>query len=311
MKKRIIIVSIIVASFFLLWIVHTSYSSELKSDANASRQLDVIRKKLGSITKMMPIDAKKHYENALSELNELIKKYTDTEEALEAKFYMGVTYNEMGNFEDAVKCFDYVLSQDKINPNFKARLLFFKVKALLGSGDTINAKEAVEELRLIEPRAANTFGRELGGMVRIGMEAPSFKALDLKGNPVSLSEYKGNIVVIDFWATWYDPCIQEFPKVKEMYRKFEDKGVKFIGISLDDVIEDLKSFVEEKQIEWPQVYEGMRWKGKISKLYNVQKIPMMFVLDQEGKVRHVGSDMNKITQIVSNLLFESMQLPVN
>ncbi len=307
MKKRSIFVSIVILSFFLFWIEYTNTAMGMKHDADAGLQLDIIRGNLGDIAKMKPADARNYYEEALNELHALIEMFAGTEEAQEALFYVGATYNEMGNFEEAVKCFDDILKQGEIVQNFKVRLLYFKAKALLGSGDVAKAKEVVAELKLIEPRAANAFGRELSGTLRIGMKAPDFNVLDFQGNPISLSQYKGKVVVVDFWATWNDYCLQEFSKVKKMYRTYKDKGVQFIGISLDDEIEDLKSFVGMNKVEWPQVFEGMRWKGRISKMYNIEKIPIMFVLDRESRIRYIGADKKKITRVVARLLTKPKQ----
>ena len=307
MKKKSIFASIIVVSFFSFWLGCINNAMGMKHDADAGLWLDIIRGNLSSYAKMKPADARDYYEDALKDLNALIEEYADTEEALEAKFYVGATYNEIGNYDEAIKYFDDVLNQEEINRNFTARLLYFKAKALLGSGDVAKAKEVVAELRLIEPNAANSFGKELSGTIRIGMKAPDFNVMDFKGNRVHLSEYKGNIVVIDFWATWCDPCIQEFPEVKKMYRTFRDRGVQFIGVSLDDEIEELKGFVRGEKVEWLQIFEGMRWKGRISKMYNVEKIPIMFVLDQESRVRYIGDDKKKITRVIARLLSESKQ----
>jgi peroxiredoxin len=288
----------------------------LKHDADAGLQLDAIRKSLSNYAKMKPADARSYYEDALEDLNMLIREYADTEEALEARFYVGTIHNEMGNFDEAIKYFDDVLGQparlrrsggEETDHHFKARLLYFKAKALLGNGDVEKAKEVVAELKLIEPGAANAFGKELSGMIRLGMKAPDFNAMDFKGNPISLSKYEGSIVVIDFWATWCDPCLQEFPKVKKMYRTFKGRGVQFIGVSLDDEIEDLKGFVAGNKVEWPQIFEGMRWKGTVSKTYNVEKIPIMFVLDRESRVQYIGNDKKKITRVITKLLSKSEQ----
>ncbi|KKM72406.1 hypothetical protein LCGC14_1420840 [marine sediment metagenome] len=307
-KKKSIFVSIIVVSFFSFWLGYINNAMGMKHDADAGLWLDIIRENLSSYDKMKPADARDYYEDALKDLNALIEEYADTEEALEAKFYVGATYNELGNFDEAIKYFDDVLShQEEINKNFKVRLLYFKAKAFLGMGNAAKAKEVVAELRIIEPRAANAFGKELSGTIRIGMKAPDFNTMDLKGNLVHLYKYKGNIVVIDFWATWSDPCIQEFPEVKKMYRTFRGRGVQFIGVSLDDEIEDLKGFVRGEKVEWLQIFEGMRWKGTISKMYNIEKIPIMFVLDQESRVRYIGNDKKKITRVIARLLSESKQ----
>ncbi|MHC4182668.1 MAG: redoxin domain-containing protein [Planctomycetota bacterium] len=307
MKKKSVFVSIIIASFFFFWIGHSNNVMGLKQDADAGWRLDTLRRDLSNYAKMKPADARSYYEDALEDLNMLIREYADTEEALEARFYVGTIHNEIGNFDEAIKYFDDVLGQEEIDHNFKARLLYFKAKALLGNGDVAKAKEVVAELRLIEPGAANAFGKELSGTIRLGMKAPDFNVMDFNGDPVNLSKYKGNIVVIDFWATWCDPCLQEFPKVKKMYRAFKGRGVQFIGVSLDDEIEDLKGFVGVEKIEWPQVFEGMRWKGTMSKMYNVEKIPIMFVLDRESRVQYIGNDKEKITRVIAKLLSKSQQ----
>ncbi|MDR4497943.1 MAG: redoxin domain-containing protein [Candidatus Scalindua sp.] len=303
MKKRGVLASVIIVSFLLFWIEYPNTSiSGMRPDADAGLELDTIRSNLGNIAKMKVEDARGYYEKALRDLNALIEEYPGTEEAQEALFYVGATHNEIGNFEKAIECFDTILKQGEITDNFKARLLYFKAKALLEIGEVEEAKEVVTELKVIEPRAANSFGRELSGRVRLGMEAPDINVLDYEGKPVSVSQYRGKVVVLDFWATWSDHCLQEYPKVKNLHRMYKDQGVQFIGISLDDNIEDLKSFVGTQQVEWPQVFEGMRWKGKVSKLFSIEKIPVMFVIDQEGKIRFIGGDKTKVSKVIEQLL---------
>lgn len=310
MKKARVLVLTMIAFTFLIWAGNICNAKELNHDANAAKQLEIIRRNLSSLTEMKYADAKKYYEEFLNNLKILIEKYAGTEESLEAKFYMGTAHNEMHNYEDAIKCFNDVLAQKEINPNFKARLLYFKAKALIAKGDIVNAKEAVSDLRLIEPRAADTFGTELSGMLRISMEAPTFNVEDFNGKPVDLSKYKGNIIIINFWATWCAPCIQEFPNMKIMYNKFKGKGVQFIGVSLDDDIEDLRGFVKQEEVEWPQIFDGKRWKGVIPSLYHVQAIPIIFVLDRENRIRYIGSDTESATRIVTTLLSESKDVPL-
>ena len=82
---------------------------------------------------------------------------------------MVLPHNILRNFDEAIAYFDDVLSfQDEIDQNFKARLLYFKAQALIGTGDIDGAKEVITELRIIEPGAANAFGKELGGTMRLG-----------------------------------------------------------------------------------------------------------------------------------------------
>ena len=310
MKKGSLLSLTVITSVFFIWAGYSVHAKELKHDATAAKQLELIRKNLSGLTEMKSADAKKYYNEALNDLNALIGKYDGTEEALEAKFFMGAVHNEMHNFDEAIKSFNTVLSQGDINRNFKARTLYFKAKSLLGKGDVATAKEVVAELRMIEPRAADTFGNELSGMLRIGEEAPTFNVTSVDGKPIDLAQYKGNVIIINFWATWCDPCIQEFPNAKKLYTKFKDKGVQFIGVSLDDDIEDLRGFVKQFEVGWPQIFDGKRWQGAIPGLYHIQAIPTMVLLDRESKVRYVGSDTEAVTRIVTTLLSESKDMPL-
>ena len=303
MRKKSFLISTIIVTFFSFWLTFNDNAMGRRHDADAGLQLDIIRGNLATYSKMKAEDAREYYEEALSELYALIDMFAGTEEALEAKFYIGATHNKLGNYDKAIKYFDDVLNfKDEINQNFQARLLYFKAEALIRYGRIPEAKDVIAELRMIEPGAANAFGKELGGTMRIGVKAPDFHTEDFQGNQISLSEYEGQIIVMNFWATWNDQCLKEIQEIKKLYRRLNGPGVQFIGISRDDNIEDLKGLIRQKNIEWPQIFEGMRYKGMISKLYDVNRIPIMFVLDQKGKVQYIGNKKEKITQIVTTLI---------
>ncbi len=304
MKRENFLIPVIVLLFVSLGLTFNNNAmGALRQDADAASELSTIRKNLGIYSKMNPNDAKDYYEEALNELQMIIDMFAGTVEALEAAFYIGATNNILGSFNEAIAYFDDVLQfQNEIDINFKARLLYFKAQALIGIGDIDEAKNVITELRIIEPGAANAFGKELGGTMRLGMHAPDFHTEDLKGNAISLSQFEGKIIVIHFWATWNDHCLEKLPETKQLYRKFKGPEVQFIGVSRDDDIDDLKGVVLQKNIEWPQIFEGMRYKGMMSKLYDVRNIPMTFVMDQQGRVQYIGSNNEKITQILTTLI---------
>jgi len=303
MKKKGFLISTIIVTVFSSWLTFNDDATGMRQDADAGLQLDTIREGLNTYSKMKPEDAREYYEAALNELHALIEMFSGTEEALEAKFYIGAIHDQLGEFDKAINYFNDVLNfQDEIDKNFKARLLYFKAKSLIRSGHIPEAKEVIAELRLIEPGAANAFGKELGGTMRIGMRAPDFHTKDFEGNPVILSQYEGQVVIMNFWATWNDQCLQELPEIKKLYRKLKSPDVQFIGVSSDDNIDDLKGFIRQNNIEWPQICEGMRYKGMMSKLYDVNIIPIIFVLDQKGRVQYIGNSKEKIEQIVSALI---------
>jgi len=308
MRKKSLLISTIIVTFFSFWLTFNDNAMGMRHDAEAGIQLDMIRENLATYSKMNPTDAREYYEEALDELYALTEMFAGTEEALEAKFYIGATHNQLGNNDDAIEYFDDVLNfKNEIDKNFQARLLYFKAKALLGSGRIEDAKDVIAELRIIEPGAANAFGKELGGTMRIGMTAPDFHTKDFEGNPVNLSLYEGQIIIMNFWATWNDQCLKELPEIKKLYRKLKGPDVQFIGISSDDNVDDLKGFVRQHNIEWPQICEEMRYKGMMSKLYDVNRIPIMFVLDQKGKVQYIGNKKGKITKIVTALIVRAQK----
>ncbi len=310
MKKWGVLLGIVIASVVFTLSGDTVYAKEPGHDANAAKQLEFIRRNLSGLTQMKAADSKGYYESALKDLQTITEKYAGTEESLEAKFYIGNVHSELHNYDEAVKWFSAVLSNVEIDTNFKARTLYFKAKALIGKGDIASAKEVVTQLRAVEPMAADSFGNELSGTMRIGAEAPTFNVADFKGQTVDLEKYKGKLTILNFWATWCDPCIQEFPKIKKMYGKFKDQGVQLIGISLDDDIEDLRGFTTQEGVDWPQIFDGKRWKGAVPSMYHVTVLPTFVALDRENKVRYVGGDTEALTQIITTLLAESKNLPL-
>jgi cytochrome c biogenesis protein CcmG/thiol:disulfide interchange protein DsbE len=116
-----------------------------------------------------------------------------------------------------------------------------------------------------------------------GKPAPAFTLQDLNGNSVSLADFRGKVVILDFWATWCPPCIKEIPDFIELYKKYEDKGFAMVGISLDQAgISVVKSFAQKFQINYPILMAD----GKVDKAYGgITSIPTTFVIDSAGNIR--------------------------
>ena len=124
------------------------------------------------------------------------------------------------------------------------------------------------------------------------------------GKPISMADLKGKIVVLDFWATWCVPCVAEMPKMKELYAEYKDKGVEFIGISLDnppDGLAKLKDFVAKKDIPWPQYYEGEGFRSAFSSGWGINSIPCVFVVDAAGNLYSTEA-RGKVAKTISTLL---------
>lgn len=116
----------------------------------------------------------------------------------------------------------------------------------------------------------------------IGKLAPDFSATDIDGNLISLKDYRGKVVLLDFWSTTCGPCIAEMPNVKKVYDAY--KGVEFdvIGVNLDTDEADLHEFLKACDLPWRQIFGGQD--SPLKKLYRVRGIPSPWLMDKEGKV---------------------------
>jgi len=111
----------------------------------------------------------------------------------------------------------------------------------------------------------------------------------IKGTPISMKDLRGKVVVVDFWATWCGPCLDEMPRMKELYARYHDQGVEFIGVSLDYAKEEggldkLKEYVARREIPWPQYYQGKGWESPFSSSWGIEAIPAVFVVGPDGKL---------------------------
>jgi peroxiredoxin len=121
-----------------------------------------------------------------------------------------------------------------------------------------------------------------------GKPAPAFTLQDLNGKNVSLADFRGKVLILDFWATWCPPCVKEIPHFIELYEQYKDKGVEIVGISLDQAgVSVVKAFVQKYQIKYPI----MMTDGKIDKAFGgIPSIPTTFLIDSAGNIskKYVG-----------------------
>jgi peroxiredoxin len=122
-----------------------------------------------------------------------------------------------------------------------------------------------------------------------GTKFPDFEEKDVEDKPVSIANYKGKVVLVDFWATWCGPCIGELPNVIKAYEKHHDQGFEIIGVSLDQDVKKLKTYTKDKNMSWQQFCDGKGWANKLAQRYGIQSIPATFLLDGEGKI--IGRDL--------------------
>jgi peroxiredoxin len=141
----------------------------------------------------------------------------------------------------------------------------------------------------------------------IGENAKEFAINLLNGKKIKLSDYKGRVVLIDFWAVWCPPCREGIPFFKELYSKNKDKGFEIIGISLDTDEKKLNDFLKEKAIDWRISYSGKGWYDDTAKLYNVSTIPSIWIIDKSGKLRYFDVHKEDMKKAVVKLINEQIE----
>ena len=185
----------------------------------------------------------------------------------------GVQYKNADEASDA--------AHDHLN-GIQAALLY-----LVSIGEYDRAREMMdgmeeESMRKVEPI------RELVTHAAkdrlIGSVAPDISGIEVDGKKMSLSDFKGKVVLVDFWATWCPPCREAMPHLKDLYEDFKGKDFTIIGVSLDQDKDKLNDYVRDKGIRWPQVMPDGGWKSKTMKDYSIRGIPSAFLLDKSGKI---------------------------
>lgn len=181
--------------------------------------------------------------------------------------------------------------QDFITANPDHLMSFFALKAKAGA--VAKAEELEPYFNKLSPQIRNSkpglaYAVYLTGLkaVAMGAAAPEFVMPDTSGKRVSLKEYRGKYVLIDFWASWCKPCREENPNLFKAYQAYKDKGLVIIGVSLDypGGRKAWTEAIKKDQMEWVQVSELQGWSGKTGKAYFIKAIPQNFLLDPDGKI---------------------------
>jgi peroxiredoxin len=140
----------------------------------------------------------------------------------------------------------------------------------------------------------------------IGKIAPDFEQPDTSGKMIRLSDFKGQYVLLDFWASWCGPCREENPNVVKAYQKFHGKGFTVLSVSLDQSGKKANwlNAIHHDGLTWTQVSDLQFWNNAVAVLYGIKAIPQNFLIDKDGKIIAVnikGDDLNKkLTELFPN-----------
>ena len=126
-----------------------------------------------------------------------------------------------------------------------------------------------------------------------------------EGKAINLKDYRGKVVVVDFWASWHGPCRTSMPVLVRIEKLLRDRGLRVIGISLDRKKDEMATFVKKMNMTWPQYFDGKKWRNKIARYYGIRAIPARVLVDKTGKVREVNPDDIRLQDAIRKLLDES------
>ncbi len=185
------------------------------------------------------------------------------------------------------------------------------VSAYLISGKFISRREfgtARELFSMLTPDIkSSVIGSQINevlakaALTDIGADAPAFTQNDVAGKPVSLKDYRGKFVLVDFWASWCSPCRQENPLVREAYSRYNKSNFEILSISLDKDRGQWLKAIEEDNLDWPQLSDLNGWNNEVSKTYGVQSIPDNFLIDPKGKIIAKGLRGDQLLQKLSEI----------
>ena len=137
----------------------------------------------------------------------------------------------------------------------------------------------------------------------LGGDAPNFSQKDVAGKTISLADFKGKYVLVEFWASWCSPCRAESPNLLKQYAKFKEKGFEILGVSVDSDKAKWVEAIKKDGLTWPQISDLKGWDNEARKVYGITGVPANFLISPEGKIigsHLMGEALNKKLETLLN-----------
>jgi peroxiredoxin len=169
--------------------------------------------------------------------------------------------------------------------------VLFQLNKLYGDANALE-----ERYNSLLPSAKNiVYAKELERIIStakigaVGSMAVDFTQADTASKPVSLSQFKGKYVLVDFWASWCRPCRMENPNVVAAYQTYKDKNFTVLSVSLDQAKDNWLKAIAADKLTWTHVSDLQYWSNAVAKLYGIQSIPANMLIGPDGKI--IGKDL--------------------
>jgi len=118
----------------------------------------------------------------------------------------------------------------------------------------------------------------------VGARMPSAALTDLAGKPLAAKDLAGKVVIIDFWASWCEPCKQELPALEALYQKYKDQGLVVVGVSVDSELDKARGLAKGLKLSFPSMHDAQH---VLAEQFDPPRMPSSYVIDKKGIVRHV------------------------
>ncbi len=250
------------------------------------RQVDEVYYLLG-----ISLIALNRTEEGIQVLDELIRYYPSADYVEPSLLRLGLAYDKVGEHDKADPLYEKLVNHTKYRGGSYAQ----------AAGQLLEQERNARTGEFANASASNS-GPSASHF--INKAALDFQVTGLKGEPLSLSEYRGQVVLLDFWATWCGPCIVEMPNVKRTYAKYKDQKFEIIGISLDQSMAPLEEYIASEGLAWRQYLDS---NGRIANMYNVRSIPSTFLIDGTGIIRRVNLRGSALETAVAELVRENLE----